>query len=118
MADNLNIQVDVSQVTANMEGFMERLKAGLEVMGNTVGRNMQSYARANKPWTNRTYSARNGLDFNVGWTSNDLLDISVFHTVDYGIWLELAHGEKYAILQEARDSQIQTFKNMIQALDL
>lgn len=118
MADSFNIQVDVSQVTANMEGFMDRLKVGLETMGNTVGRNMQSYARANKPWTNRTYSARNGLEFNVGWTSENLLDISVYHTVDYGIWLELAHGEKYAILQEARDSQVQTFKNMIQALDL
>lgn len=118
MADSFNIQMDVSQVTSNMEGFMDRLKAGLEVMGNTVGRNMQSYARANKPWTNRTYSARNGLESKVEWTSDTLLDISVFHTVDYGIWLELAHGEKYAILQEARDSQIQTFKNMIQALDL
>lgn len=118
MADSFNIQIDVSQVTANMEGFTDRLKAGLEVMGNTVGRNMQSYARANKPWTNRTYSARNGLESKVEWTSDDLLDIAVFHTVDYGIWLELAHGEKYAILQEARDSQVQTFKNMIQSLDL
>lgn len=118
MADSFNIQIDVSQVTANMDGFMERLKTGIDTMGNTVGRNMQSYARANKPWTNRTYSARNGLEYKAEWVSDTLYDISVFHTVDYGIWLELAHGEKYAILQEARDSQIQTFKSMIQALDL
>lgn len=118
MADSFNITIDVTTVVDNMDAFMARLKAGMQVMGNTVGRNMQSYARANKPWTNRTYSARNGLESRVEWTTDTLLDIAVFHTVDYGIWLEISHGEKYAILKDARDSEIQTFKDMIQALDL
>ena len=117
MADNYTVTIDGNEVIKNLTELEGRVKAGLEVVGQTVGAQMKSYAQANAPWTDRTGNARGGLDYDCKWEGTTL-DISVFHTVDYGIWLEIAHAQRFAILQDARNSQVETFKNMIKAMNL
>jgi hypothetical protein len=58
---------------------------------------VQEYARSHAPWEDRTGDARDGLtaegDFSfVSYT------ITLYHTVDYGIWLETRWHGKYAII--------------------
>ena len=117
MADSYTVTIDGNEVIKNLTELEGRVKAGLEVVGQTVGAQMKSYAQANAPWTDRTGNARGGLDYDCKWEGTTL-DISVFHTVDYGIWLEIAHAQRFAILQDARNSQVETFKNMIKAMNL
>ena len=48
-----------------------------------------------------------------------MLTISIMHTVDYGLWLEIRdfpHAGRLAILEEARDSQVQSFLNMVKKI--
>ena len=117
MANGYTVTIDGNEVIKNLTELEGRVKAGLEVVGQTVGAQMKSYAQANAPWKDRTGNARGGLDYDCKWEGTTL-DISVFHTVDYGIWLEIAHAQRFAILQNARDSQVETFKNMIKAMNL
>ena len=55
------------------------------------------YARANAPWTDRTGDARAGLE-TFAVIDNDSLEIALYHTMDYGQWLEVRWGGKYAII--------------------
>lgn len=60
------------------------------------------YAQSNAPWEDQTGDAREGLGTAVSggfeaW-GNNAISLSLFHTVDYGIWLEVRWGGKYAII--------------------
>lgn len=59
---------------------------------------VQDYMRANAPWTDRTSNARGGL-FAVAKSSPGNHVIVCYHTVPYGIWLEVAHGGKFRIIE-------------------
>lgn len=59
----------------------------------------QNFARANAPWTDRTGNARQGLfakNFKRGKLSHTIV---IWHSVPYGIWLELANDRKYKIIE-------------------
>lgn len=111
------ITLDVSEFNNNIQRFNNTMQAQLQVVGSTISRNMQTYAKANHPWTNRTYSAQNKLKGEYKLTDNDL-DISIAHGVDYGYYLETRadFDGKYQILEKARDSEINNFKGMIRNL--
>jgi len=55
------------------------------------------YAQRNAPWSDRTGEARAGLTAEVE-LENETLDINLFHTVYYGLYLEVRWGGKYAII--------------------
>lgn len=114
---DMNITIDLKEVVGNLDELQERIKAGLTVIGETVGASMASYAQANAVWADRTGNARSGLTHRVVWQGTTL-DIQVMHSMDYGLWLEIAHSERFAILRQARDSQVNTFKAMIKAMNL
>ena len=67
---------------------------------------MEAYARSNAPWEDRTGDARGGLTGQVDTSAETgTLSVNLFHTVDYGVWLEIRWGGKYAII-------IPTMENM------
>lgn len=55
------------------------------------------YAKANARWADRTGDAREGLDVDVSWDGNVIV-WEMFHTVDYGLYLETRWNGKYAII--------------------
>lgn len=76
---------------------------------------IQQWMQDNAPWEDQTGAAREGLRATVGRenTGGDIarelaggssgdnfeFGIVVYHTVDYGIWLEIRWNGKYAIIQ-------------------
>lgn len=111
------ITIDIKEFDTNIKRFDDRMQAQLEVVGSTISKNMQTYAKANHPWTNRSYSAQNKLKGDYKVTENDL-DISIRHGVTYGYYLETRRDfdGKYQILEKARDSEISNFKGMLRNL--
>lgn len=55
------------------------------------------YAKANASWADRTGDAREGLDVDVSWQGKVIV-WEMFHTVDYGLYLETRWNGKYAII--------------------
>lgn len=111
------ITIDTSEFNDKIKTFNATMQAELKVVGSTISKNMQTYAKANHPWTNRTKSAQNKLKGDYKVTENDL-DISIRHGVTYGYYLETRRDfdGKYKILEEARDSEVDNFKGMIRNL--
>jgi hypothetical protein len=58
---------------------------------------LQNSARENRKWTDRTGHARQRLTGYVGKIPEGYR-ITLAHGVDYGIWLELAHEKRFAII--------------------
>lgn len=58
----------------------------------------ERYMKDHAPWDDRTGSARDGLTAQ-GEFSFIEYTVVLFHTVDYGIWLEIRWNGKYAIIQ-------------------
>lgn len=111
------ISVDTKEVAEGLKQFDETVKAQLQVVGDVISNNMKTYAKTNHPWVNRTGSAQNKLDADFKVTDHTM-DIWIAHGVDYGYYLETRtdFNGKYQILEKARDSEVDNFKNMLRNL--
>lgn len=62
---------------------------------------VEQWMRENAGWEDRTGAARDGLKASVERTKLLEYQLTVYHSVDYGIWLEVRWNGRYAILQPA-----------------
>lgn len=117
MASVSGVTVNTSSFIAAAHGYESRLKAALFLLADTSSKKMEAWAKQNARWTDRTSNARQTLKGEALWESDVILLCLVKHGVDYGIWLELAHEKRYAILEEAvaayRDELITEFKRLV-----
>lgn len=107
------------EVRENMDKLMNRLPAACEMFALTAAKQLESYAKQNRPWTDRTGRARQGLTGSAGQTQNGA-QVVLAHTVDYGVWLELAHEKNYAIVEPTvrlKANEVMTaFANMVDSI--
>jgi hypothetical protein len=75
-----------------------RLTRGLASYTEGFAQRVQAYARENAPWQDRTGDARSGLTAK-GQQRLHQYSITLFHTVEYGLWLEVRWSGKYAIIR-------------------
>lgn len=93
-----NFRFDPSRVVNGLSRLGSAVPIAVQMYAETVASDFQSYAKQHRPWTDRTGRARQGLTGYVRKTTTGYR-IYLAHTVDYGIWLEMAHEKKYAILE-------------------
>jgi hypothetical protein len=60
-------------------------------------------AQSGAPWEDRTGDARAGISTRVDNTEGQVT-LSLFHTVDYGKWLETIQNGRFAIIQRTLES--------------
>lgn len=82
---------------ARMAALPLRLDRGLTAIMERGAGQVESHARSNAPWTDRTSNARNGLMARP-YKVEGKHGIVLFHSVPYGIWLEIANSGTYAII--------------------
>lgn len=63
-----------------------------------LAEDIKAYAKENAPWEDHTGDAREGLDTEVVFTSKDDVNILLFHSVEYGVYLENANGGEFSII--------------------
>lgn len=88
------------RVTNNFNPKMveNKVRAALGLYADTAAKKMEGEAKKNAPWTNRTSNARNSIQGDFGWKSNQVV-ITLSGNMDYSVYLELANEKKYAILK-------------------
>lgn len=93
------IRLDASQIIEALETTETKAQVAIKMYAQQGATKMQNYAKVNRPWTDRTGRARLSL---VGFveTFKDKTRIYISHGVSYGIYLELAHEKRFAILQK------------------
>lgn len=105
MAGDIRIEWNASELVSALNNldraFTAREYGGLLMLMQTAATKMERWAKENAPWTDRTGQARQRLTGQAYWEDKNIVVAAIAHQVDYGIWLELAHQRKYAILEKA-----------------
>lgn len=101
-----SISWDTKDVLKKLDDMQAKTRAALQIIADSAVKAMETYAKDTARWTDRTGIARQRLKGSTRWEESALI-AAISHNVDYGMWLELAHAKKYAILEEALNSQAQ-----------
>ena len=92
--------------------YLGRKKAGLYALLQNWAGQLEGYAKTYAPWTDRTGHARQSLHGGVESSGGELV-LYLSHGVEYGIWLELAHGGNYAIVRPTVDAHLSRIKKTV-----
>lgn len=90
---------DISDMAGKLEAMSTRADAAVRVFAEQGATKLRSNAQSNAKWTDRTGNARQRLNAYVSATATGYR-ITLAHGVDYGIWLELAHEKRFAIIPQ------------------
>jgi hypothetical protein len=108
-----------AQVIKNLYSWATMKKAGCAGESLTTAKNMTDYARKTARWQDRTGNAREGLNGGMFWETPEILKLFIAHSMEYGVFLELAHDRKYQILEESlnkfKDSWFNAIKKIIES---
>lgn len=85
-------------LTPRLTLFAVAMDRGLRHKVDDFAQEVEDYAKENAPWQDQTGAARDGLTAEARHRLNHYY-IDLFHTVDYGIWLEIRFDGEYAIIQ-------------------
>lgn len=87
-------------LSTNVKLYGVKLHAAIKTLADYFAQKIQDEARQAAPWQDRTGNARSGLFAITEQAATDLVTIylSHGHTVYYGVFLELAHGARYAVI--------------------
>ena len=102
-----------------IEQYGDRAITAVTALAGRIAMLMQNDARNNAPWTDRTGNARTGL---FGTAERDvaqkMVTIYLSHGVDidYGKWLELANGGKYAVIMRTIEGHLPELKAELDSL--
>ncbi len=89
----------VDGIIQNILNQNEKSLKALEAYGEVVGKELEAYAKSNRPWTDRTGEARKSLKGDSEKVSDEKVRCTISHGVDYGVFLEMCNERKYAILE-------------------
>lgn len=78
--------------------FEFKMRDRMEEIANDFAKELVDYAQSHAPWNDRTGDARAGLGAQAETGLGGNIIVTLFHTVSYGIWLEVRWGGKYAII--------------------
>lgn len=95
----MSFKFDPSDLLTGLMRFESKSDAAIAAYAETSALKLQNYAKENRRWTDRTGHARQRLTGTSGKVSEGY-KLTLAHGVDYGIWLELAHEKRFAIIQE------------------
>lgn len=94
----MDFKIDFQDLTAGLANFGSKSEAAMAMYVDTAALTLQDYMRDNAPWTDRTGHARQRLTAKASKTANGYR-ITLSQGVDYGVFLELAHEKRFAIIQ-------------------
>lgn len=83
--------------------YAQAIRRGVRAIALRYAPEIEAYMKANASWTDRTGNARQSLTVEVEDAAGDMVEIILAHGVEYGIWLELAHGGAYQIIAPTLD---------------
>ena len=95
------IKFNAVNLTRNCALLPEQIQKTIILTVDYASKYGEGKMKAEAPWTDRTGAARTGLftdKFHAGTLSKGVHKIVFGHSVDYGIWLEVANSGRYQII--------------------
>jgi hypothetical protein len=98
MASSASFTFDDTILRRRLEDLPDRLDAYVHATVDYGSQKVVAYAKQNAKWRDRTGAARSGLRTVTEWEPRKRHAIVLFHSVTYGIWLEVRFAGRYAII--------------------
>ena len=98
----MSFKFDASKLIKGLAEREIKTRASLGLYADTVAKKMETHAKSNKPWVDRTGRAKQSLNSSWKWVG-DVARVELSHGVYYGIYLELCNEKKYAIIKPTID---------------
>ena len=134
--------VPPSDLSKALQDYGHKVKVAVYAIANKWGQDVQDIGRNNAAWIDRTGNARSGIfyaadgfgfgtvtgtvsintvtaqmsDTTVESGSDDVLIVTLGHTVFYGKFLELSNGGRYAIILSTIEENLPRLNAMMQGL--
>jgi hypothetical protein len=98
------------------QAYATAIHQGIKTLAERYSVEIEAWIKSNAPWADRTGNARQTLYSEVTDIANSAVIIIISHGVEYGTFLELAHGGSYAIITPALDHFIPRIWRDVRAL--
>ena len=98
----MSFKFDASNLIKGLAEREIKTRAALGLYADTVAKKMETHAKSNKPWVDRTGRAKQSLNRSRKWVG-DVARVELSHGVYYGIYLELCNEKRYAIIKPTID---------------
>lgn len=95
---SLKFDYNSSTLSTGIDAISSKLGKSILMYAATKAVDLEAKMKKRRPWTDNTGMAKATLNAKVSQPNNNTIRITLAHGVDYGIWLELAHGKNYAII--------------------
>lgn len=92
-----SIVMTKNEIPERLRLLVPKVNRGVQGIMAYYAPQVESYARKNAPWKDQTGNARNGL-FAETFKIASNHGITLFHSMPYGIWLEVKWSGRYAII--------------------
>jgi hypothetical protein len=96
---SFKIDYNSSTLSKNLDKMAVKLGVVVLMYSSTKASEIEYKMKANRRWTDRTGMAKTTLSCRVSQPSKTIVRLTLAHGVSYGIWLELANGKNYAIIE-------------------
>lgn len=110
MPDNIR---GLDGILANMDVYERKIYQAVHSVGEYFSPIVESEAKANASWVDRTGNARQGLHGFVEDVSESIVLLVLQHKMEYGIFLELSHQGRYAIILPTLEAHYNAVKQML-----
>lgn len=100
---------------AGMDEYLAAIKQGIMAIAVRRAPEIEAWLKTNASWVDRSGNARQTLHTEVRVMAEQVV-IVLSHGMDYGKWLELANGGRYAIVGPGLDHWAPIIWNDVEAL--
>jgi hypothetical protein len=98
-------EIPPAVLAKNTAAYAKRMYAAVVALGEYFASRLEGYAKTHAPWTDRTGHARQSLTGKCIPTAAAVV-IVLAGLADYQIWLEIAHGGRWAIILPTIDAHL------------
>lgn len=93
-----SFRMNTRGIVNGLNNVVMRSQTALNLYADTVAKKLESEAKNNAPWTDRTGSARQRLSGTYRPVGAFVTRVELSHGVDYGYYLEFCHDQQNEIL--------------------
>lgn len=110
------VRFDISEIDRGLTLYGERVSRAVRMVAGYYAPVLESYAKTNASWTDRTSNARQSLHTFVEELGRDTVALYLSHGMNYGIHLEMRYAGRYAIIWPTIEAHVGAIGRMLQGV--
>jgi hypothetical protein len=110
MTDSMRLvwHVPPSVLAKGIGEYPKRMLDAVFALAQYFAARIEAFAKQNAPWSDQTGNARQGLTARA-FREATAVTIVLFHTMAYGIWLEVKNSGRYAVILKTLEESYQPY---------